>query len=281
MDYKCSNCGATMSVPLDRCPKCGVLLSGVKCQACQYVGSKTEFINNNNLCPKCGSILQISGMGLPTSGGIKWIGLLRFLIALGAILAIVLLTTQPWRKPVAPTTPAVSIRVPPNYSPSIVIPICDTALNDGKITSNTYLCMVSDTEDYVGSGKIWIYNLTDATFQVAIGHGSQEGVWVDVESPDVTWNLQFNGPTSQQFVAGGYENVDRSSFSPLAGLAVSGDGNGCNTITGKFEILELEYFENNHSITVEGFSANFEQHCEGQAPALRGYIRFFPSTNTP
>lgn len=59
--YKCSNCGATMSQPLDQCPSCHVLLSGVKCQSCQYIGGKTEFINNNNRCPKCGS--HVNGIG--------------------------------------------------------------------------------------------------------------------------------------------------------------------------------------------------------------------------
>jgi hypothetical protein len=38
-----------------------VLLAGVKCQSCKYVGGKTEFINNNNRCPKCGS--HVSGIG--------------------------------------------------------------------------------------------------------------------------------------------------------------------------------------------------------------------------
>lgn len=57
--YKCSNCGATMSQPLDRCPSCRVLLSGVKCEACGYIGGKTEFINNNNRCPKCNTVAYI------------------------------------------------------------------------------------------------------------------------------------------------------------------------------------------------------------------------------
>jgi predicted Zn-ribbon and HTH transcriptional regulator len=56
--YTCGNCGATMDLPLERCPKCGVLLSGVKCEVCNYLGTKTEFINNGNRCPKCNSAVQ-------------------------------------------------------------------------------------------------------------------------------------------------------------------------------------------------------------------------------
>jgi ribosomal protein L32 len=58
--YQCSHCGATMSTPLDRCPSCGILLSGVKCQSCGYVGGKNEFINNNNRCPKCNRAVHVS-----------------------------------------------------------------------------------------------------------------------------------------------------------------------------------------------------------------------------
>ena len=61
--YQCTNCNSTMSTPKDRCPSCGVLLSGVKCQGCDYVGGKQEFIDNNHLCPKCGSAVEVSGGG--------------------------------------------------------------------------------------------------------------------------------------------------------------------------------------------------------------------------
>jgi hypothetical protein len=52
-----------MSVPLDRCPHCGVLLSGVKCQNCGYTGGKSEFILNNHRCPKCQSAVAIPSAG--------------------------------------------------------------------------------------------------------------------------------------------------------------------------------------------------------------------------
>lgn len=60
--YQCSNCGATMSQPMDRCPKCGVLLSGIKCEACGYFGGKTEFIRNNHRCPQCNSVTYVPGI---------------------------------------------------------------------------------------------------------------------------------------------------------------------------------------------------------------------------
>ena len=67
--YQCSNCGHTMSTPKDVCPSCKVILSGVKCQACQYVGGKQVFIDNNHRCPKCGSVVDIPTGGGGESGG--------------------------------------------------------------------------------------------------------------------------------------------------------------------------------------------------------------------
>ena len=59
--YQCSNCRHIMSYPQDRCPACSVLLSGVRCQGCGYVGEKQKFISNNHRCPECGSVVKISG----------------------------------------------------------------------------------------------------------------------------------------------------------------------------------------------------------------------------
>ncbi|MGD0201987.1 MAG: hypothetical protein ABSD27_14705 [Bryobacteraceae bacterium] len=51
-----------MSAPLDRCPGCGVVLIGVKCQACGYSDAQSVFASNNHRCPKCGSAVQAPGL---------------------------------------------------------------------------------------------------------------------------------------------------------------------------------------------------------------------------
>ncbi|MGH9280819.1 MAG: hypothetical protein ACRD12_22365 [Acidimicrobiales bacterium] len=50
-------------------------------------------------------------------------------------------------------------------------------------------------------------------------------------------------------------------------MSIAGNGRGCNTLTGSFEVLEATYAPNNTLLT---FRATFEQHCEGFEPALRG-----------
>lgn len=61
--YFCSSCKYEMSAPLERCPGCGVVLTGVKCGACGYSDTKSVFVRNNDRCPKCGS--AVHGCGLP------------------------------------------------------------------------------------------------------------------------------------------------------------------------------------------------------------------------
>ena len=90
--YKCSKCGAAMSQPLDRCPKCGVLLSGIKCEACGYLGGKSEFIINNHRCPKCNSITYVPGRASPsTSTPFVLSKRLIMMIVAGVISAIITL----------------------------------------------------------------------------------------------------------------------------------------------------------------------------------------------
>src|SRR5205814_471376 len=53
--------------------------------------------------------------------------------------------------------------------------------------------------------------------------------------------------------------------------SVVGDGRGCNTLAGSFQVLQVTYGAGN---TIAAFDATFEQHCEGAVPALRGEIRY-------
>lgn len=57
--YKCTKCGKEFysDVPPDNCPYCHVRFSGIKCEGCGYVGSKSDFVNNR--CPKCSRIVHI------------------------------------------------------------------------------------------------------------------------------------------------------------------------------------------------------------------------------
>ncbi|HEX4543994.1 MAG TPA: Calx-beta domain-containing protein [Candidatus Acidoferrum sp.] len=65
-------------------------------------------------------------------------------------------------------------------------------------------------------------------------------------------------------------SVSHSSPAGFPGLAVSGAGRGCNTLTGRFDVLNASYAANGDVLS---FATDFEQHCEGLSPTLFGSIR--------
>src|SRR6185503_7360236 len=84
--------------------------------------------------------------------------------------------------------------------------------------------------------------------------------------------LDLAAPQGSQLLPGAYEGAVRYPFqSPSQpGLSISGDGRGCNTLTGRFDVSEARFGPNGY---IERFHATFEQHCEGGAAALCGEVR--------
>ena len=138
---------------------------------------------------------------------------------------------------------------------------------------STSLSMWSDAGDYIGDGQPHRYASSDGTFTAR--RNFDNGVSISFNTPMFThwWHLDFSAPQDQLLIPGVYSGAVRYPFQPpdIAGLSVSGDGRGCNTLTGNFEVLEVTYGTGDE---VVAFRATFEQHCEGAAPALRGEIRF-------
>ena len=133
------------------------------------------------------------------------------------------------------------------------------------------LAMGSDPGDYIGGGQSYLFNGANATFQASRNSGN--GVSLRVTGGGLWWSLDFAAPGGLPLSPGIYEGARRFPFQDPGqpGLDVSGNGRGCNTLTGRFEIREVSYGSGS---TVTAFWATFEQHCEGGTPALRGEIRF-------
>ena len=60
------------------------------------------------------------------------------------------------------------------------------------------------------------------------------------------WSLDFTAPHGRRLVIGNYGSATRYPFNSPAipGLDVSGDGGGCNTLTGWFEVVEYQLDSN-------------------------------------
>ncbi len=69
-----------------------------------------------------------------------------------------------------------------------------------------------------------------------------------------------------------YSGLTRYPFDDPAvgGLDWHGEGRGCNTLTGWFAIDDVTYRNGNLSV----IDLRFEQHCEGQSPAIHATIHW-------
>jgi hypothetical protein len=141
----------------------------------------------------------------------------------------------------------------------------------------TSLTFVSDPGDDIFGGQTRSWLPSDATFTTTHSAGMVE---VRVKDASTWWTLDFDGRAGVELAAGPYEGATRYPFqSPTRpGLSVYGGGRGCNTSTGRFDVLEVEFAADG---TVVRFAADFEQHCEGGAPALRGSVRINASASFP
>jgi len=137
----------------------------------------------------------------------------------------------------------------------------------------TLLVLNSQPGDYIGGGIRQVFTDADGTFNVSGSPTS--GAHITFQTPGFTswWYLDFVGPTDQPFTKSVYDDAHRYPFNGQAqpGLSVSGDGRGCNTLTGRFLVSDLTF---NQDGTVATLAVDFEQHCEGAPPALYGSIRF-------
>jgi hypothetical protein len=89
----------------------------------------------------------------------------------------------------------------------------------------------------------------------------------------LNWTLDLAAPQGQQLGPGTYLNATRYPFQAptVPGLSFSGDGRGCNMLSGQFTITDVVYGADG---SIQRLIANFEQHCEGGGAALRGTVSY-------
>jgi hypothetical protein len=136
---------------------------------------------------------------------------------------------------------------------------------------DTYISMTSDPDDYIGLGMSQYFTPDTAAISSRSEQGNRVVRIAAFPFAGGWWYVDFAAPSGEQLVPGAYEGATRWPFSPptAPGLSVSGDGRGCNTLTGRFDVIDAHYGPHGY---VERFHATFEQHCEGGAPALHGEV---------
>ena len=142
------------------------------------------------------------------------------------------------------------------------IPIFDPNINV------TVFSVYGQPGDFVHPGQL-LLTPPDGTFTAArnFDNGVSVSIWAFDE-----WFTDFAAPNNAILTKGTYANAQRYPFQAAGfpGLSIDGASRGCNTLTGNFNVLQATY---DTAGKVRTFAADFEQHCEGQLPALFGSIR--------
>jgi hypothetical protein len=140
-------------------------------------------------------------------------------------------------------------------------------------TSGSFLYMNSQSGDYIGGGQEQLYTGADSAVNGSLQQGPDYFSANVIQGSYVHWwYVDIAAPRGVPLAVGSYIRATRAAFRSAGspGIDVSGDGRGCNTITGKFDVNELTFWP---SGDLRVFQATFEQHCEGFTPALFGRIR--------
>ncbi len=148
---------------------------------------------------------------------------------------------------------------------------CDSAFD------NTNLTFDSEPGDYIGQGIQETWYLQDGTFTAS---GGPSTVTVAFNGGPTNWRLSFDAPDGAVLTPGTYDGATRYPFNEpgTPGLSVSGSGRGCNTLTGSFEVREVDWEPDG---ALGRFSAAFEQYCGNSSGALRGIVNVNASPAMP
>lgn len=142
---------------------------------------------------------------------------------------------------------------------------------------SNFVSFVSDAGDYIGQGWTLLHEAPTSTFTPATSDPSRNRLSLRIVGSDglstLNWTLDLAAPQGQQLVPGTYLNATRYPFQAptVPGLNFSGDGRGCNMLSGQFTITEAVFSGDG---SIQRLRATFEQHCEGAGPALRGTVSY-------
>lgn len=143
----------------------------------------------------------------------------------------------------------------------------------GVPTSGSFLYLNSQIGDWIGQGIEQLYTGTDSSIRGRLFEGGNyfEGSIYQASGPH-WWTVGLSAPIGEPLAVRSYLGALRGPFQPddPPGMSVGGDGRGCNTLLGRFDVDELSFWS---SGDLRVFQATFEQHCEYWTAALFGRIR--------
>ncbi len=132
----------------------------------------------------------------------------------------------------------------------------------------SFLFLNSEPGDYPGGGRQQLLTAMDG--QLTVHRGDDNAVNINFQSQSAFWWIAFAAPAGAVVTPGTYENAQRYPFQSPDEPGLTAGGGGCDIVTGRFVVHEAVYGD---AGDVVRFSADFEQHCESNQPALFGQVR--------
>lgn len=132
----------------------------------------------------------------------------------------------------------------------------------------TFVYLDSQPGDYIGGGQTYLFTPDDGG---PILSGNTGAGFANISAGGFRYAFESIG--TDLLEVGSYQGATRYPFNSQTepGLSVSGNGRGCNQLTGQFEVLEIS---RDSEGKIEHLAIDFEQHCEGATPALFGIVRY-------
>jgi hypothetical protein len=140
----------------------------------------------------------------------------------------------------------------------------------GKVSSGS-VSFSGDSGDFITQGKAYSYS-TGSGDGLSTSSTTNKAVQLSISGRNGDWwTIDFYAPSSQsRLSAGTYSGAHRAGFNGTGpGLELSGNGRGCNTLTGSFTVTKAVFGSGGY---VQAFDATFEQHCEGGTAAAHGSV---------
>ena len=134
------------------------------------------------------------------------------------------------------------------------------------------LAFSGDEGDWISGGQSYAYSTSSQDRLNISADTAGNGVHLSIDGANGDWwYLDLTAPSGQTLAPGTYTGATRYPFNEPAepGLDLSGNGRGCNTLTGEFTITDVELGPQGY---VEKLDASFVQHCEGGSTAARGEV---------
>jgi hypothetical protein len=125
--------------------------------------------------------------------------------------------------------------------------------------------------EFVTGGIPHVYDDTNSAISLS---GTSADVTMHIAGNDgSSFALEFAGKPGSALQPGVYKNVERAALRTAnrPGLDVTGNGHGCSTVSGSFEVEDIS---SDAFGQVERLKVLYEFHCDGLPPAIFGEVRY-------